>query len=659
MLIGGLAWRQVFLKPYYDSMESAQMLRCVLEPGPRGRILDRHGNVLVDNEARYSVVLYTNELRDEFDQEFYALKNQTAQLAYDSADARPTPNSATLYRDARFIVAQWYLRQANLILGRNDTLDRVTFDREADDNPLLPVTLIDHLTPQEYARFNAQTAVDIPDSKGIQRPNPMQTQVQAQRAYPNGSLAFNALGYVSRTAEAEGDTSSFADLWRQYLRIQPQDRLPQHITFTLPSWHGRIGLEYAYDQQLRGETGGEIWVVDPSAKMQERIAVKTPGKGADLQCSLDLNLQRTAENALAHPPPPAAAGPLIGSAVALDVRTGEVLVMAVSPTFDLNETVPSMSQEFADKLNGIVDGKADPHSTNSLNRATQGLYPAGSTFKLIDTIAGLRAGVLNGTMFLDCPASITFPPSQHIFNDDSRTDQGNIGLVKALQISNDVFFFQVGVNILKQPLITQEARRMGLGQPTGIGLGEHAGIIPDPAWKMANRHDSADSFGKWSDDDTANLAVGQGYVEVTPLQMACMVASIARDETRTQPTLIHNPNLDPATIQHGGEPLGLTPEERQLLLTGMEAVVGPGGTGYPAQIQGLRIAGKTGTAQWGPHKNTTVAWFVCFAPIENPQIAVAVAIESAVPGEDYYGGQIAGPVARAILNAYFHPAKKN
>jgi penicillin-binding protein 2 len=143
--------------------------------------------------------------------------------------------------------------------------------------------------------------------------------------------------------------------------------------------------------------------------------------------------------------------------------------------------------------------------------------------------------------------------------------------------------------------------------------------------------------------------------------MACVVASIARDETRTQPTLIHNPTLDPATIQHGGEPLGLTPEQRQLLLTGMEKVVSNDGTGYPVQIPGLRIAGKTGTAQWGSHKNTTVAWFVCFAPIDNPQIAVAVAIESPALGSDYYGGLIAGPVAKSILEKYFeeYPQKKN
>ena len=685
VLVLGLAWRQVLLKPFvpyynawlqtrlqkehpdwletdqgrvqlqneylkqsmtdYDAIESAQMLRCVLQPGPRGRILDRHGYVLVDNQPRYSVVLYVNELRGEFNQEFAQLrKNKLTQLHDDTTEVRPTTNSEKMFADARFNVALRYLAQANLILGRNETLDRAAFDRTVSENPLLPYPLIDNLTPQEFARFNARMPVD----------SHLQTQVQALRAYPNGSVAFRTLGYVTQTSEIATDQSpgktTFEDLWRQYLRIQPDEKLPQHITFALPGLHGGIGLENAYDNILRGQTGGEIWVVDPSASKRERVAHATPIKGTDLQSSLDLNLQLAAEKALAHPPPPAAAGPLIGSAVALDVHTGEVLAMAVSPTFDLNETVPHMSTDFYAQLS---------ENGNALNRATQGLYPAGSTYKLIDTIAGLRAGLFDANTRIDCPASVTF--IKHVFNDDSGTDKGVLDLITALQISNDVFFFKAGVQILHWTSIVTEARRLGLGQPTGIGMGEHAGIVPDPDWKKANRHDAGNNYGKWTDDDTANLALGQGDVEVTPLQMACLVASIARNETRTQPTLIHNPDLDPATIHHGGEPLGLTPVERQLLLTGMEKVVGDGGTGYAVQIPGLHIAGKTGTAQWGSIKNTTVAWFVCFAPVENPQIAIAVAIESPTTGSDYYGGLIAGPVAKRMLLEYFKefPQKTN
>jgi penicillin-binding protein 2 len=693
VLAGGLAWRQVLLKPFvpyynawlrtrlqkdhpdwlesdggrdllekeylkqsmadYDEIESAQMLRCVLQPGLRGRILDRNGKVLVDNQPRYSVVLYVNELHNEFNQEFSLLrKNKLAELHDDTTEVKPTVNSDQMYADARFNVALRYLDQANSILKRNQAqvLDRTAFDRAVTENPLLPFTLIGDLTPEEYALFNAQMPVD----------SHMQTQVEALRSYPSGSVAFHTLGYVTRTNEIDSDTepekSSFADLWRQYLRIQPEDKLPQHITFVLPGLHGGMGFEKAQDDQLRGQTGGEIWVVDPSASKTERIAHTTPGKGADVQCSLDLDLQLAAEKAF-HPA--GSTEPLIGSAVAIDVRTGEVLAMAVSPTFDLNLTVEGMAPELVDQLNAKMPA---PHPSNWTNRATAGLYPAGSTFKLIDTIAGLRAGLLDGNTHLNCDSSITFNGSTHAFHEDIAPDSyGNIDLVTALEKSSDVFFYQVGVKILGPDRIYDEARRLGVGQLTGVHLGEEPGLLPDPAWKMANRKDSADNNGKWTDDDTANLAIGQGYVEVTPLQMACVVASIARNETRTQPTLVHNPNLDPATIQHGGEPLGLTPAERQLLLTGMEKVVSNDGTGKFAQIPGLRIAGKTGTAQWGSHKNTNVAWFVCFAPIDNPQVAVAVAIETPKPGDNYYGGTIAGPVAKDILEAYFkeYPVKSN
>jgi len=645
VLAAGLAWRQIFDYSKYVQDENLQMLRCILQPGPRGRILDRNGKVLVDNAPRYSVVLYVDELRGEFNTEFNRLRLQKlAQLHDDTTEANHTANSAKIYAEARFNVALRYLEQANALLGTNQALDRVAFDRAVEENPLLPFTLMDNLTPEQYAKFNAQMPVN----------SHLQTQVDALRNYPSdGPSLFHTLGFVNSTnnilSDASVKISGIGELWQQYLRKQPGEALPAHLTFALPELEGGFGLEKSYNNQLRGETGGEIWVVDPSAAKCELLARVTPQKGADLQTSIDRDLQLAAEKAFYRP---ISNITLTGSAVALDVQTGEVLAMAISPTYDLNQTVPKMSEDFFNEV--------DSRPGNWENRATQGLYPAGSTFKLVDTIAALKSGLLDGNTILDCPASITFPPSTHAFKEDEFPDSwGNIGLVEAIQKSSDVFFYQVGVKLGWEPMVT-EARTLGLGQTTGLGLKQRAGNVPDPSWKKAH-HTTVDyNYGKWTDDDNANLAVGQGDLEVTPLQMACLIASIARDETLTQPTLVHDPSLDPTSVKHGGEPLGLTPEQRKLLLAGMEAVVNPGGTGAPAKIDGVRIAGKTGTAQWGSHKNTTIAWFVCFAPIDHPKIALAIAIESPQFGSDYYGGQIAGPVAKDILTAYFkeHPDYK-
>ena len=679
VLAGGLAWRQIFYKPYvryhnswlnanyegwlesnlprlidetqkqnpnwsedmvaakagagakaeyakiyltdYEETANRQMLRRVLEPSPRGNIFDRKGRPLAVNQACYSVVLYVDELRGEFQKEFEALRQQWLnQHRDDTSETRPTINSNELKQEAQRNVARRYLEQADALLGRQDTLDEHALDLHVKQNLFLPYTLIKSLTPEEYARFNAQWPVD----------SSMQTSVEALRYYPQNEMAFHTLGYVSLTNDFSGDEVTGADL-------------PAKDSYSFQGMKGGAGLEQLYDRQLSGKPGGEIWIVDPAMHLTERRAQQTPEKGANVTCSLDIDIQRVAEHAFLQEN---RKDYYTGSAVALDVRTGEVLAMANSPTFDLNRTVPGISYSFSDEVNA-ADGW--------LNRATQGLYPPGSTFKLISTIAGLRAGVLTADTIYTCDAF--FPIGNRAFWDDTRTAQGDLNVVQALATSNDVFYYQFGVNINKidKNILPAEARWLGLGQPTGIGLAEPAQhmIVPDAAWKKA--HHPEDTKGVWNPADAAMLAVGQSYLQVTPLQMACVVASIARNETRTRPTLWHDPNLDPASVKHGGEPLGLTPEEREILITGMENVVSDErGTAHTyGQIPGLRIAGKTGTAQWGSHKNTTIAWFVCFAPVENPRIAVAVAVESPGYGSDIYGGRIAAPIARAIMLEYF------
>jgi penicillin-binding protein 2 len=218
--------------------------------------------------------------------------------------------------------------------------------------------------------------------------------------------------------------------------------------------------------------------------------------------------------------------------------------------------------------------------------------------------------------------------------------------------SCDIYFWTAGLAIGPER-IAAEARRLGLDRPTGIELpGEsHAMLVPDIAWKRQNRGEP------WTDGDTANLAIGQGFLRFTPLQMACWAASLARGETTTVPTLLHDPNRPE---QHT-EPLGLTPEQRSALVKGMVACTD---TTYPDdtakllttvaayRIPGVQIAGKTGTATVTA-LHTDIAWFICFAPADDPRIAVAVAVQGDVGNQDFGGAFHSAPVADAILQAYF------
>ncbi len=319
--------------------------------------------------------------------------------------------------------------------------------------------------------------------------------------------------------------------------------------------------------------------------------------------------------------------------------------MASKPDYNLNDFSPRLG----------ADTAADIQKRGAwLNLAIAGVYPPGSTFKTLVTIAGLRRGTLSPTdTSVDCEGAVRI--GNRIFKcDEGDGHHGRIGLTEAIAESCDIYFYEHGLTI-GPDAIAEEGRRFHLDRPTGIELpGESRRmIIPDRAWKQRVQG------APWTDGDTANTAIGQGSVQVTPMVMACYAASLARDEIFTRPTLLHDPNR---SAQHN-ERTGLTPDQRAVLLAGMEACTNttyPSDTAYPLstveayRVPGVRIAGKTGTADYGNH--LIVAWFICFAPIENPEIAVAVAMQSDQPGEGYVGGVTAAPVAALVLQKYF--AKK-
>lgn len=620
-LVCGLAYQQLIKTGVHNEAARQQNQRRIIMPGPRGNIYDREGRVLVGNRARFSAVLYVDELRPELRREQIQIRKNYRDM--EGIDTKDVPNRSELEQIARVSVAQRYLDKVIAILHRdpnapeakiNANRIQAHFRREL----LLPYTLLDNLEPGDYAKLIEALPVN----------SPLQVTSTSSRYYPFNSAAAHTLGSVKLSSDADVD-----DL--------PGDKLQ---TFKMPGGTaGRDGLELQFDDVLQGTAGGAIYRVDPSGfKINPPLELRLPRQGKSITTSLDIDLQLAAEEGL---------GDVSGAAVVMDVATGEVLVMASKPDYDLNGFSPRATPEFIANIekNGAW-----------LNLAVNGLYPPGSTFKTIVTIAGLRSGRLSPEdRSVDCTGYVKI--GNRLFGcDNGHGHHGTVNLPEGLAHSCDSYYWRHGLEIGPN-IIAAEARRFHLDVPTGIELPNETPntIVPTAAWKKENRANE----GPWSDGDTANTSIGQGYLRVTPLHMACVAASIARGEVWTQPTLLHEPNR-PRQKQ---EPIGLTPAQRAALLEGMVGCTTYGTaelltTAPLYRIPGVKIAGKTGTAQKKVTKddktgNINFAWFICFAPAENPEIAMAVIMEGDTIGENFGGGTNAGPVAAMILRKYFE--KKN
>ena len=602
----GLAYQQLFKTDYYHERERQQNQRRILVPGPRGNIYDREGRLLVGNRPRFAVTLYLDELRKEFRREYITVRKN-----YRALGDKDIPNSNQMAQIARYSVVQRYLDKVNAILGRSDKVNAPELNRHFHGELLLPYILVDDLKPEEYAKLIEQLPVG----------EPLQVYASSTRHYPYGSAASHVLGYVVANDDAETD-EEYTD--------NNLATFSEKNTFKMHGTVGKDGIESEYDNLLQGDTGGTIYRVDPAGYRADTLYRRVPLQGKSITTSLDIDLQMVAEKQLST-------DELIGAAVAIEVNTGEVLALASKPDYDLNLFTPHLSHAAADKI------EADKAW---MNRATNGLWPPGSTFKILVSIAGMRSGALNPDHdTAECNGYMKIG-SRMATCDNGEARHGVLTLREAIAQSCDIFFYSYGLQITSE-VIAAEARRFHLNQPTGIELpGEtHRMLIPDPAWKKAKTGDG------WVPGDTANMSIGQGFVLVTPLQRACFAASVARQETFTQPTLEHH--TEPQ-LQHN-EPIGLTPPQYSALIDGMEGCVTHGTAKVLSrpeyQIPGVRIVGKTGTAQIPGHLN--MAWFICFAPREKPEIALAVAVQSDVPGENFAGGRYAAPIAAEILKKYF------
>ncbi|CAA6690431.1 MULTISPECIES: penicillin-binding protein 2 [unclassified Lentimonas] len=607
VLIGGLGWSQLIDIREYKEIEKRQTERRILTPGPRGDIYDRDGNLLVGNRPHYSAVAYLDDLRSDFRKEYSKIYNaERARIKeeYENTpeDERPhdppTPNYNECAWTARLNVVNRYIDIINRITGRDDSITESKLIRHFNEKLLLPLPLVEDLSPDQYARLVEQIPVN----------SPIQIHTGTARYYPYKSAAAHLLGYVQNTLP---DASEI-----------PDDGIK---TFTFKTKLGKTGLERSFNDLLSGKTGMEMWRVDPLGFQDTRLEMIPPEQGEDLITSIDMDLQLAAETAL---------GDRTGAAIALDIQSGEVLTLVSHPTYDLNDLSPFIPRTTFEEIN---------ERGAWLNRALQLSYPPGSTFKLITSIAGMRNGTIDSHTEHNCQG--VHRVGNRVFRCNSRWGHGETDLPAAIEQSCNVFYYAEGLR-MGIDVLSAEAKRFGLDQKTGIEVPFETSrlVVPSKEWKR-------EKVGSgWVPGDTANTAIGQGFLLQTPLQMATVIASIARGETRTKPTLKALTREEAMQVNHGGESIGLTPEQTHLLWEGMERVVGPDGTGRLVQIDHFRIGGKTGTADFRAHgKEVNLAWFFGFAPMDNPQIAVAVMVEGTDESHGYHGGSTAGPVAKDIF----------
>ncbi len=432
-------------------------------------------------------------------------------------------------------------------------------------------------------------------------------EAEAVRYYPNGDLAAHVLGYT-------GEISP--DLLQQ---------APAEAGYRLGDIVGLMGVEELYEPLLRGQWGGQQVEVDAAGEVLQILGEQLAQPGQTLQLTLDIGLQREAEQALAGRK---------GAIVALDPRDGSILAMASYPTFDPNLFSSSISQEQW----SLLQQQEFPFLNRSLRA-----YPPASTFKIITTAAALESGSFSPATVLSTAPYIQVAGRR--FWDWNRAGFGALGFTQAMAWSSDTFFYQVAMQTTAGP-IQEWSRRFGLGQPSGLGLtGEATGLVPDQDWKQTH-------WGEpWYVGDTVNMSIGQGFLTATPLQMALVTAAVANGGWVPRPRLSQqlSPRL-PAAADPGYErrSVGLSPSTLQILQRGLREVMlyGTGQAlslppGYPL------LAGKSGTAEDPPRRSH--AWFVSYAPHDSPEIVVVAFLENSGGG----GSKMAGPLCRRVLQAYF------
>lgn len=438
------------------------------------------------------------------------------------------------------------------------------------------------------------------------------------RDYPAKSAAAHIIGYVrSKGKLPRGPILSGEPMWEDT--------------------YGEEGLENTLDDELTGKPGEWTLLVDENGERLQDELTEAPVIGNTVVTTLDLTWQEHAESVLRR-------SCRRGALVVVDIQTGEILVLASRPSYDINKWIPFISAEDYNELR-------EDESAPMFARAFQGSYPPASTFKPVVAVTALTTGEISEWSKFNCPPFITIGSRK--FHNHSRKHAGMVDVKLAIAISNNPWFYQVGMKVGPTSFLSV-ARRMGYGVRSGTALyNEAPGVIPTQEYMIKKE-------GRpFTDGDTANSAIGQGYVQATPLQVAQSMAALGNGEILPQLRLIrqiqdHEGGVLEATVPTKRNSLGITPSSARIARTGMMQVVNASyGTGKYGGTSFCRVAGKTGTAQWkgSGRRKQELAWFAGFLPYDNPRFAFAILYEGS-PGQSVSGGKRAAPMVGRFFNRF-------
>ncbi len=495
------------------------------------------------------------------------------------------------------------------ILGRPVPELAAILERVRSTPDFKPVLLAEHLTLEQVA------AVSV---RGREFPE-FEVEVQNLRLYRHGPQTAHVLGYLGEVTQGEVDRSDGS--------------------YAVGDLVGKRGIEQVFDKILRGRDGERVVVVDSRGKLLDEYGRTPVEAGRPLHLTLDLDLQQEAIRQFEGTD-------AVGSVVALDPRNGEILALVSAPSYDPNLFARRLGQ---DEWNALISAPHDPMR----DRAIQNTYSPGSVFKIMMAAAGLAEGVVNENDSVWCDGSASI--YGHRFRCWSKGGHGRVNLHDALEHSCDVYFYHLGQR-LGIERIARYSRMFGLGSKTGIELrGENAGLVPDSAWSLAKRKHP------WFLGETISVAIGQGPVLTSPLQIAAVTALIANGGRPIRPHLIQGEEVEAP----GADRPALPPRALEAVREGMDAVVNdPGGTARTARLPNVRVAGKTGTVQVIgqaartnpnalPFRFRDHGWFTSFAPVDHPEIVVVAFVEHGGSGS-----KAAAPIAKAVLAKYFSPLKQ-
>lgn len=574
-------------------------------PAVRGDIQDRNGITLATNRQSFAIEFYLPDMVREYRQEnekvplheyFSTVRGMKKLLR--EPDIVKIVNESTMPR----------LEEIGLAEDFNSEQLRLHFRTK----PEVPFVYRAGIDFSKFAKYieggTGLSGVDITD-----RP---------VRNYPYGALGAHLLGYTGAVRN-----------------IQEQEDVGE-FTFYEPDPDGKSQVEHACNKWLRGQPGARILHRNPKGVIEGEIKRKEPKPGYNVQLTIDARLQFIVERALRD------AGIGRGAAVVVDPNSGDILAMASVPSYDPNVFIPSVSRADWKK---ITDDGTDPLT----NRAVQG-YAPGSIYKVVTALAELRAGISPSQTF-NCSGGVQYGNKFMKCWIAGRGAHGSLTLPEAIQNSCNAYFYQAG-NAAGINQIDAVGEALGLGKKTGIPIsGESGGILPGPKWlNVVNPGE------RWSDGHTANVSIGQGYVLTSPLQMAMVAATIANRGTVFEPRLVHrvvDQNGSDARDPESGRTIAIKPkiradlravgvprEQVDAVRDGMRRVVA-NGTGRRAQIAGIDVGGKTGTAQfWRGEVQDNHTWFIAFAPFDAPRFAICVLVQGAKSG-----GGVSAPIAREIL----------